>query len=109
MAELWQLSASEIARRIRAREASSREVIESHLRRIEAVNPALNALTVVLAETALAAADAADRALASGAEVGPLCGVPFTVKEGVALQGSATTHGLAWLRRAIAPHDAPHI
>ncbi len=61
MTDLWQLSASEIARRMRRREISSREVIESHLRRIEALNPTLNALTVVLADEALAAADAADR------------------------------------------------
>lgn len=109
MSLVWRMAATELARRIRDRELSCREVIEAHLRRIAEINPKLNAVTVVLADQALAAADAADRALASGAAVGPLCGVPITVKENLEVKGSATTHGLAPLRDAIATKDTPHI
>jgi amidase len=56
--ELWQLSAGELAAAIRAGQASSQEAVEAHLRRITAVNPAVNAVPVVLAEEALAAARA---------------------------------------------------
>ncbi len=97
----------ELAQAIRAREVSSREAVESALGRIEAVNRDLNAIRVVLAEEALAAADDADRRLAAGEEVGPLHGVPFTVKENLDLAGSATTRGLAGLGQAIASADAP--
>ncbi|MFI7703412.1 amidase [Nonomuraea sp. NPDC049480] len=109
MSEFWEMSATELARRVRAREVSSREVVEACLRRIDEVNPQVNAVTVVLAEEAVRAADAADRALRSGAETGPLCGVPMTVKENVDVAGSATTFGIVPLRDAIAAGDAPHI
>ena len=62
--DLWRMSAMELADAIRSRQTSSQEVIESHLRRIEAVNPSINAVTVVLGEQALEAAKTADRALA---------------------------------------------
>src|SRR5947199_8273006 len=93
--ELWRASAHELATAIRTKAVSSREVIEAHLARIAAVNPVLNALTVVLAEEALAAADAADVALAAGQALHPLHGVPFTVKENLDVAGSATSHGAA--------------
>ncbi|HEY8515149.1 MAG TPA: amidase [Candidatus Binatia bacterium] len=105
--EHWRASASELARRIAAREASSREVVEAHLERIEKINPALNAITVVFADEALAAADAADRKLASGEPIGPLHGVPFTVKENIDVAGSATTEGVAALANMVPPIDAP--
>lgn len=79
--ELWCLSATELAQAIRSRRVSSRKVIEAHLRRIEAVNPLINAVTVVLGEQALQAAKAADRAAARGEELPPFHGVPFTVKK----------------------------
>ncbi|MGI5148755.1 amidase [Plantactinospora sp. CA-294935] len=109
MPELWMLSATQLAHRIRTGEVSSREVVQAHLRRIDEVNPVVNALTVVLDKQALAAADAVDRALRCGDEPGPLCGVPITVKENVDVAGSATTQGIAALRDAVAIQDAPHI
>ena len=72
MSELWQKGAVELASLIREREVSSREVIQAHLDRIEAVNPHLNAIVRLLADQALAAADAADRAVADRAALGPL-------------------------------------
>ena len=62
--ELWRMSATELAEAIRSGQASSREVVEAHLRRIEQVNPAVNAIPVVLGEQALEAAREADRAAA---------------------------------------------
>jgi amidase len=91
MNELCDRSASDLAAMIRRREVSSREVVDAHLARIEVVNPTLNAITVVLADVARAAAEQADKS----APVGPFHGVPFTVKENIDLVGSPTTNGLA--------------
>lgn len=103
MTRLHSCGALELARRIRAREVSSREVVEAHLARIDAVNGRLAAITVTLADAALAAADAADRSEPRGA----LHGVPFSVKENIDCFGSATTHGLPSLRDALPYADAP--
>jgi amidase len=107
--ELWSMGATELAAAIRGKKASSREVVEAHLARIAQVNPAVNAVTVVLADAALATADAADRAVAAGEPLGPLHGVPFTVKENIDLAGSATTQGLKALADAMPPLDAPQV
>jgi hypothetical protein len=79
VSELWRKGAVELAALIRDREVSSREVVQAHLDRIEAVNPALNAIVRLLPDQALAAADAADRTVPDGTTLGPLHGVPFTV------------------------------
>jgi amidase len=105
--ELWRSSAVELARRIAGREVTARAVVEAHLERIAQVNPTLNAVTVVLADDALAAAQRADRAVAAGDALGPLHGVPFTVKENIDLTGSATTQGLPALAQAMPAIDAP--
>jgi amidase len=107
--ELHGLSAGELAGLIQLRQVSSREVIEALLARIAQVNPKLNALTVVLAEQALAAADLADRAIAAGERLGPFHGVPFTVKENIDLGGSATSQGVAVLASADPGEDAPQV
>ena len=104
--ELWRRSATDLAEMIRSGETSSREVVEAHLDRIDAVNGELNAITVVLADSALAAADEADRAATT---VGPLHGVPFTIKENIDCVGSATTQGLTALAEAVPPVDAPSV
>ena len=78
--DLWRLSTSELAEAIKARQASSHEVIEAHLHRIDEVNPAVNAVTVVLGEQALDAAKAADREIVANHRLPPLHGVPFTIK-----------------------------
>jgi amidase len=97
----------ELAGLIRRREVSSREVVGSHLTRIEQVNGRLNAIAVVMAEEALTAAAAADELTARGGELGPLHGVPFTVKENIDVAGTATTMGVAALLGAVANEDAP--
>ena len=109
VSELWRKGAVELAAMIRDREVSSREVVQAHLDRIEAVNPALNAIVRLLPEEALAAADAADRAVADGAALGPLHGVPCTVKENIDLAGTPTTQAIPALAEAIASDDAPQV
>ena len=101
------MSATELAQAIRSRQASSQEVIEAHLRRIEAVNPAVNAVTVVLGEQALEAAKAADRAVAAGGDLPRFHGVPFTVKGNIDLVGTPTTQGAKALVGAYPTLDAP--
>jgi amidase len=107
--ELWQLSAAALAQRIAARETSARAVVEAHLARIDAVNPRLNAVVKVLHDAALAAADAADRVVAQGGRLGPLHGVPFTIKANIDLAGDATTQGVRALAHAIAAADHPMV
>ena len=106
-AAFWRQSACELAALVAAREVSSRELVEAHLDRIEAVNPAVNAVTTVLAEQALEAADARDREAAAGAPLGPLHGVPVTVKESIDLAGSPTTMGSPSRAGTIPPQTGP--
>ncbi len=105
--EPWRLGATELAQRIRRRELNAREATASVLARIADVNPRLNALPDVMADEALAAADAADRALAAGLAPGPLHGVPVTVKVNVDTAGRATTDGIAALKDNVAASDSP--
>ena len=105
--ELWSSSAKELATRIASREVSSREVVEAHLARIEQVNEHLNALTVIMAEAAIDLADAADAATSAGEELGPLHGVPFTIKENLDVAGGATTQGMPAMADALVAVDAP--
>ena len=105
--ELWRRGAGDLAGVIRAKEASSREVVQAHLDRIAQVNPKLNAVTEVLGKAALEAADAADAAHFRGDALGPLHGVPFTVKVNVDVAGSATTAGMPVFADALPAGDAP--
>src|SRR5574342_506053 len=91
--ELWRWDAVELAAAIRTRKVSSREAVHSVLERLETVNPAINAVTVVLAVRALATADAAHATVKRGEAMGPLHGVPVTIKENIDQAGQATAHG----------------
>ncbi len=91
--EICFLTARELARRIREKEVSAREVTEAHLARIEAVNPQVNAIVTLTAEQALREADAADELTAAGAEVPPLHGLPVAHKDTHATGGIRTTFG----------------
>jgi len=107
--EILTFGAVQAARRLRAGEFSSTELVRALLDRIEMVNPMVNAVREVLAEPALRAARDADHRLATGHPVGPLDGVPITVKDNVDVAGSATTQGVAALAGAVAPADAPSV
>jgi amidase len=109
MNELCTKGAAELASMIRSREVASAEVVDAYLARIDEVNPAVNAVTVTLADDARAAAVEVDRAVATAAPLGPLAGVPFTIKENIDVAGSATTWGLAALAEQIATTDAPMV
>jgi len=109
MSELWQLGAAELGEIIQRGEASSRQVVLSCLDRIDQINPKLNAITVVLHESALKRADEIDQMRQQGEAIGPLGGVPITVKENQDLFGSATTLGLKPLENAFPKTDSPHI
>ena len=107
MPNLWRLSASDLAKQIATKQVSSAEVIEAHLARIESVNPKVNAVVRLLADDARSGAKEADRLVAEGGSLGPLHGVPFTVKENIDVAGLPTTWGLPALAGAVVPMDAP--
>ena len=107
MTEIWQYPARELAARIARKDASCAEVVESHLRRIEAVNPQVNAIVRALGEDARRDAAAADRKISAGEPLGPLHGVPFTIKENIDVAGTATTWGVPAFANAVVPVDAP--
>ncbi|MEU6846483.1 amidase [Streptomyces sp. NPDC046716] len=90
---LCALDAVDLAARIRRRELSAREVVAAHLDRVERINPAVNALVTLDAEGAMAAAGRADEQTASGAELGPLHGLPIAFKDTHLTRGMRTTHG----------------
>ena len=92
--EITRLAAGELRERIAAGALSAAEVVEAHIRRIEAVNPRLNALVVPLFDQARSQAKAADAGRERGEPLGPLHGVPFTVKENI----DGTNHTLQFDR-----------
>lgn len=92
--DLCFMSARELARLIRARRLSAREVMSAHLRQIERVNPTVNAIVAKLDDvTCLALADEADRRIARGDKVGPLHGLPFAFKDTEPVVGFPYTRG----------------
>jgi amidase len=105
--ELWRESALSLAQLIRSGDVTSREVVESHLARIDAVNSDVNAVVEVRPEEALAEADRADATLRAGEALGALHGVPFTTKTNIDVAGYATTQGSFALADLMASVDAP--
>jgi amidase len=99
-------SASELAQAIRDKQLSAQEVVEAHIRRIEAVNPKLNAVVQLTAEAAMAQARAADASLARGEISGPLHGVPITLKDNIEAAGVICTGGTQGRATYIPPEDA---
>ena len=90
--EIHYISASDLARKIRSKEISPVEVVQALLDRIDALNPRLNAI-VILAEDPLDKAGDAEVAIMRGDDVGPLHGVPYTLKDCVQVRGMRTTLG----------------
>ncbi len=99
--DLTTRSATQLAELIRSRAASPVEVAEAHLQRIDEINPSLNAI-VTLAPDVLDRARAAEGDLIRGRKVGPLHGVPLTVKDTIDTEGLRTTSG-SRLRAAHVP------
>lgn len=105
MSELFG-TAVDAARRIRCGELSSRELTEAMLQRIDALNPEIGAVVALRRGDALREARDADEAVARGDELGPLHGVPITVKDGFHVAGLATTWGNPDFAAEISSWDA---
>src|SRR6202790_4818567 len=106
MSELAYSSAVAIARKIRQRELSSREAVDSFLARGAALDKFINSVVTIDAERARTEADAADAALARGEVRGPLHGVPITIKDSFQTEGMRTTSGAPELAEFIPEEDA---
>ncbi|NSC19841.1 amidase [Streptomyces albus subsp. chlorinus] len=104
--ELVRWDATGLAELVRTRQVSATEVARAHLDRIGAVDARVNAMVTVLAEQALAMAEAADEAVASGTAVGPFHGVPFTVKDSLDVAGTVSTRGSTLFKNHVASADA---
>ena len=91
--DLCDLTARKLVALLRAKRVSAREVMTTHLARIDRVNPAVNAIVTLVPDAALEAADAADAALARGDDVGPLHGLPIAHKDLFVTAGIRTTFG----------------
>lgn len=104
--EICYADASKLARRIRDHEISPVEVLNAHLERIEAVNPKINAIVTMVDDSA-EKARAAEAAVMRGDELGPLHGVPFTIKDCVDTAGVRTTRGSRLFQDYIPDADAP--
>jgi amidase len=104
-AEICFLPASELARRIRVKDLSAREVMEAHLAQIDRVNPKVNAIVTLLPEQAMAQAKRADEALARGEAIGPLHGLPIAHKDLVPTKGIRTTYGSRIFKDYVPDHD----
>jgi aspartyl-tRNA(Asn)/glutamyl-tRNA(Gln) amidotransferase subunit A len=106
MGPIYYLDATKLATLIRTKQSSSREVVQAHLDRISAVNPEINAIVTLMADDALKGADAADKAIASGAELGQFHGVPFTIKDSFDTAGVLTQRGSKLFAGNIPHRDA---
>jgi amidase len=101
--------AVELARRLRARELSARELLDAYLDRIGRVNPVLNAIVTLAEERAVQQATEADKAAARGAALGPLHGLPIAVKDLADTAGIRTTYGSPIFADHVPDADAPHV
>jgi amidase len=104
--DICQLSAVELARLIRAKELSAREVVAAHLAQIERLNPGLNAIVTLVADQAMERAWLADEDLTNGREIGPLHGLPIAHKDLQATNGIRTTFGSPIYRDFVPAEDS---
>jgi amidase len=105
--QLWRLSAAQLAARVRAREVSAVDVAQAALARLEAVNPAINAVVEYRPQEVIARARELDQSIARGADPGPLAGVPVATKVNVDHAGYATTNGLRLQKELMAKTSSP--
>ena len=103
--DITRMDATRLAELIANRELSPVEVVQAHLDRIAAVNPKVNAI-VTLADNALDTAEKAEAAVKSGAKLGPLHGVPFTVKDSLDTEGVLTQRGSPIFKGHVPDADA---
>jgi amidase len=96
--ELHYLGLLDVSERIRRRELTSEVVVSALLKRIQQHDPRLNSILMLLGDTALEAARAADAEIAAGFWRGPLHGVPIGIKDLLWMQGLPTTGGMAIMK-----------
>jgi amidase len=106
MSEYAFKSAVELAQAIKAKEVSSLELTDMYIDRVERFDTEINAVVVHDFERGREAAVAADEALANGKDLGPLHGVPMTIKEAYNIDGLATTWGVPEFENNVASEDA---
>src|SRR3954451_14422540 len=106
MPDLWELSVEETAGRVRRREVSASEVLESCLARTAQVEPLIGAYLEIFEGESRARAAEIDRRLAAGEDPGPLAGVPVALKDNLSLEGRAVTCGSRILAGYVAPYTA---
>ncbi len=104
--ELCDLTAIDLAGRIRRGQLSARDVMAAHLARIARVNPRINAIVTLVADRAMAGAKAADELQARGGTLGPLHGLPVAHKDLVSTAGIRTTYGSPMFRDSVPTTDA---
>jgi fatty acid amide hydrolase len=104
--ETWRLSATRLSALLASGEARSRDIVEAQLARIDAVDTRVRAFVEVFRESALAEAEASDARRRAGQALGPLDGVPVSVKECFDHAGRPTTLGIPSWRGRIAERDA---
>jgi amidase len=107
MEDLWRLSAADLANLIKSKKVSAKEAATAALARLDAVNPRINAVIDHRPAEVLAQAASIDAAIARGEDIGPLGGVPITIKVNVDQEGFATTNGLQLQRDVIAHSNNP--
>jgi len=107
MTEYWRLPATEIAARVRSGQVSATEVARDALARLDAANPAINAVVDHRPEDVLAQAAVIDAAIGRGEDPGPMAGVPVTIKVNADQMGYATTNGLRVQKDLVAQQDSP--
>src|SRR6201987_3837255 len=107
--ELWRHSASEVARLVRTRKVSAREVADAALQRLDFVNPQINAIVDRRPDLGREQADRVDSLLARGNAPGPLAGVPVSVKINIDQAGFATTDGSRLYENRIAKFNSPAV
>ena len=91
--EIYHLSATEFTKKIKSKEVSSKELTQMYIDRIEKLDGDINSVVVKMFERALQDAEKADIALNKGEDLGPLHGIPMTIKESYAIEGQKTTWG----------------
>ena len=107
--DLCFMPATELAAAIRAKRVSPTEAVEAALDRVATVNPTINALVTVTEDLARTAARDVETRLMRGEPLGPLAGVPITIKDLIMVKGVRTTWGSRIFERFVAPEDAPAV
>lgn len=107
--QLTRYNATDLAQAFAAGSFSALQIVEAHIERLEAVHARLNAVVARRYDAARQEAREADARRARGEALGPLAGVPITIKDSIDVAGLPSTFGLPWRKEAVAERDDPHV